>query len=530
MLRQISNDTIFNSTKHHPDCSSVSDAQLQKTIFARWPIEEGVAKIRYSLSTSPFWLAAFPRVLYNFFILHEPIINTKSILSPVHLDEKAQNQLRNSLKFSLNQWAAVSDGTIEIVEATTVYPWSRGIYFFVVNPDAIGNGVTAFTLRSLDNNGEIKQAFVFLPNNKIFWNEENKLLLPHEEGHIFGGEHFHLYPDIQRELENTPDGVFCSVMPYPGAISTNTSACHIEYPGDCQPPYADSPGPLDKEWIRLAYKANRIADIDPSGRRVGDYILNALGAFFSSAAISGLHKAMISLLSNLAIHPNKPLIPEKVAKFIVDTGLLAAVIYLEFPIGTIAIYAACNITKYLPNSILDRLPTGVKFIFTSNYGVWMLNFSSACLQGQKIFPWVGATLLSACGSLIGTAMGYALGKGSAWLINLIPQTITAKYCNEQPVAIQEIELQELNLIDNEDDAVNDNTDIIIDIHDDETDDMMLDLIDFYHKEEKKSAVTNMYSFFSSNFAQIGTWFNLRGQNSDPNNSQALLRSQSHLSV
>lgn len=516
MMRQISNEErSFNGTRHQPDCSAISDAQLQKTIYSHWPIENGKTKIPYSVSTTPFWLSASPLVLYNYFVLGEPII--KNMISPIHLDEKAENQLRNSLKISLNQWQSISNGTIEFVEATDIYPWSRGIYAFVVNPDSMGNVASAFTLRKIDNNGEIKQAFIFFPNNQLLWGMENELMLPHELGHALGFEHLHLYPDIRKQIENTPDGVFCSVMPYPAAVSTNVSSCHPEYIDDCLPPYLTSPGSLDERMIKIAYQ-NESMNTTLTKRKIGDYILNASDAFISSMAIAGAHKACSSMLSHLAVRPHKPLIPEKASHFIVDASLLAAVIYLEFPIWSIATYTISTATKYLPETILDKSPKAIKFILTSNYSVWLINLSSTYFQGQKIIPLAATSIVSMCGSFTGTIIGYGIGRGSAWLINRIPQAITAKYFSNEP--IEEIELQEMNLINQEEDG----DDITIDILDEDNSsaDIFADFLSFQQKKEQTHISAHIYSFFKrSFFSRLGNRNDEAAYVSEVNDSQEL---------
>jgi|GEM_PF-5952049 len=38
---------------HLPDSESISDEELKKAIFARWPSENGIAKIHYGFSTKP---------------------------------------------------------------------------------------------------------------------------------------------------------------------------------------------------------------------------------------------------------------------------------------------------------------------------------------------------------------------------------------------------------------------------------------------------------------------------------------------
>ena len=88
---------------------------------------------------------------------------------------------------------------------------------------------------------------------------------------------------------------------------------------------------------------------------------------------------------------------------------------------------------------------------------WTINqsFSLFHFQGHDIVPLMIGMLSGAAGTITGKFIGAKLGAGMAWIGNLIPQAITARYCplNKTQANVQNTHINsninEENLLHNE---------------------------------------------------------------------------------
>lgn len=456
-IEKLLNEIFYTLHNHHPNCTSlISDDMLRETIVAKWPLEDGVAKIPVHF---------FEPVRY--WILDEYLAFAYALrfqVFPIVPQGEYKEIAKNFIRYALKNWSEATNNTIQFIEDDNVL--SKGIHFYLTSTYSLDRmDAGAFTVRSIDNNGLLEQALVFYPDDRTFWNittctfsNGNRYAINthkaayfintvfHEIGHALGLNHLHQYSLIQMALKNTTDGVFCSVMPYVKEITSPISGCFDIPIGNstaienCEPPYAVFPGQLDQRMIYLAYEKDMLATVSLKERNLDYYLFNPIYSFCSSLTISTSHKALFELFSHLALYPNQPLLSKKKSFFISDAALLGALIYMGIPAWTLALYSITSATKYLPDNMTNQLPESLKKVLASKYSIYTLNLALAYLEGKKFVPLVLTSLASVLGSYL-DCLSIPLGRGTARFLNLIPQAITARCypVNEETENVNDIE-------------------------------------------------------------------------------------------
>ncbi len=418
-------DDLFpDLDRHHPDCSDVTDAELSNAILSHWPIKEGVSTIPYSLSETPFWASLVFPMSVSSYLPEKVTLDTKKLM-------------KERIRFGFDKWTNASNGTLQFVEDNNINPYSPGIFFYVGGSEqhfkeTSDNTKGAFTVRRLGFDGKFIQSYIFFPNDQWFWNtsqiEDNDpawtINTPeHEQGHALGFNHLHEYADIQSKLQNTPDGVYCSVMPYPDLISTYNSMCQTH----CEPNYAVYPAALDSRMIQLTHhlSINYFAK-----EMIISYGINFVDAFFIPIFIIGSYNITASFVSNLTPYRNKNIIPEKIAYFIADSGLTSGLIYLNFPMWVPGLYVATSLTKFIPEKYYDKMPTPAKKLLISHYNFYTLFTSIAYIQNYSFFAILLTAGLSSGAIRLGVWLTNGshniIGKKLAAICNKIPQAITSR--------------------------------------------------------------------------------------------------------
>lgn len=416
-----------DATKHPTDCKIITDEELKEAVISLWPTQGGVAHIPFTFSSIPYWSQSFSGAVSNYLRNDLQPLDTKT-------DPNYQAQVKENIKMGLEKWAEASKGKIEFHEAN-VGLHSPGISFYFADDETLAKQkIAAYTQLKLDNNGDLNQVAVVFPRAPSFWNlaeqddwdrADNVNTITHELGHAIGSEHFHEYPEMKTKLMNMENGVFCSVMPYFSKIRTQQNKCSSK----CNPPFAANPGPLDERFIQVNYQ-----DKSSNCKRINSTALaaNNLHAFLESSVISGMHTGISTFAANLSIKPDEPIFSNKSAHMIADGALLAAIIYLEFPIYTTAAFTASAATKYLSDNFLKLLPSPLHSLLISNYSSFALNLSLGLYEGLSLYPLLTTLLSRTAGSMIGTAFGSTIGHFNAFLINKISQAVYAHWPFQLP--------------------------------------------------------------------------------------------------
>jgi len=364
ILNQL-NKHLINQALHQPDCSSITDAELMNTVVATWPLEHGVARIPFSLSTLPFRSHFYSAREYTQFI-------------DCHITDTFYEVVMTNLRFLHQQITLSSGGRIVFEENHQVNPFSSGLYYHVCAPIGTFNAVydsgAAFEISNIGVDGYLRQAFVFLPNNPEYWNGDNSFGMyagAHELGHALGITHFHEHPSIQAKLTQIRDGLYCSMMPYSDKIYSSINECKE----DCHYPYAVYPGSLDARTARLAY-----ANVGVSNTALFNDFEALIETMAYSFAITFFHQATAEFLENVKNFRGQPIFSPKKAVLIADTCVLSGIIALNFPVWIATTFALTASTKYLPEQLLRKLPNSAQTLLTSNYSIQLLNLSLLSLR------------------------------------------------------------------------------------------------------------------------------------------------------
>ncbi|MBA3662422.1 MAG: hypothetical protein H0W64_11880 [Gammaproteobacteria bacterium] len=405
---------LRNLHAHQPDCSSIPDYLLEKAIYARWESKKGAVKIPYSFSMLPY-LAEMPFLL-----------RWIRALKPKFFGPDLQ-ELKDHIHYALAAWAKKSQGHIEFVEVKHPLPYSKGIFFNLAkmsNHNALG-----YTLVRFDNNGELKQAYVFFSDFKYLWDSKNPFwtemeriegLKPttellstvaatpsHEIGHTLGFDHLHEVPRYIEKISNIPDGVYCSVMPYSELVETPVNSCQI----NCLPNQASPLGPLDERLLDLNYvqKKGNFYPIDNK-----QYLFNGFNALLFSGSVSYLNQFTTAFFSNLQSKPGIMLLPLQVGPVVGDGLILAALMALPFPRSLATVYTLSAVAEYAAPLLGKDCPVLINKLFLAHH---IFNVWCAYQQGQKCWPLMGASFAACVGSFGGMLAGDWSGKKLASAVN-----------------------------------------------------------------------------------------------------------------
>jgi hypothetical protein len=411
------NNNDVDGTTHHPNCSSVTDAQLASTIDGAWPSSNGKVEVNYVFSLPAF---------YWLFNTDSTVFKRRNL---PYADEMA---FESTVRLVIDKITILNNGIIKFNEVdrsflTDYSPFFKGIYYAQTATEAqfSSDNEGAFTVLRFNNNGYIKQAIIDLPSDISIYNDLQEwtpydwinYTISHETSHAFGGNHLQLYPDILAELENIPDGVFCSVMDYPNLISSNISTCMQ----NCTPSFAIYPGPLDIRSIQLVYSYD---NYDHGYNKIYYYAVNAIEYALLFAIITTIYASVENILCKLAIHKNKPLIPKNVMQILLNAIILALFIEMGAPDVIPILFGASTSLKLMPKRLLKYSEFYVNHpiienIFESRFPLHILVLTTLIAEGQLPAALALTLFFGITGTLLGTALGW------------IPDYLCTKRCNRQ---------------------------------------------------------------------------------------------------
>ncbi len=375
--------------RHTPDCSAITDAQLQQAIASRWPVVDGVARISFGFSSKPLWSSATNLINIRYW--------------PEQIQNDLAEMMQTTLRFSLKIIEKASLGKIEFIEDKNIHVFSRGIFFYLSGDENkfFADEMSAYAHRKIDNNGFIQQAYIFMPSNAKYWDQQASITFVyiwiHEIMHALGFKHLHEFSDMRSLLQNMQDGLYCSVLPYPEKISTAISKCTTH----CNPSYAVYPGPLDNRLLQLAYVNDTLSTDHRDMYR--NYFVNSIDIAISSFFLAILYKNIFTFFTHILHTDNQPILTNKMAALLTDFTFTAAIYFLEIPLWLIQLFAITTAIKYLPrvNGLSDDAKTALESL-----GIVALNLGITCMRGQQLLPLIFAIEASLMGTFIGNGCNY----------------------------------------------------------------------------------------------------------------------------
>ncbi len=342
----------------NPDCSSITPQAYQDTFIRRRPKDQ---VIYYGFAPVNFWKT----LLVQLPLIFKGII--PSIPSRIMRDSMSQN-----MRIIFDKWTQASNGTLTFTEIPDSKLVDRGIYIYPISPEKIkkyvGTDFFAFTTNILDNNGYIKDSFIFLPDNSTYWGIGQNLTITipqmlsamsHEVGHTLGLnlDHSESTSLIEQQLKDTPMGKFCSVMPYMKYIDTEISSC----PAFAPPQYGVYPGPLDATMLQTLY-STELTPLCFSQECIASYGYNIASAGWDALLMIFLSQNFYYFIRGLT-KDEKPLIPEKAASLIASAGLSIFLITGYYtPVWTAAILTVLSSNEVLKQYHDKLLPILAKIM------------------------------------------------------------------------------------------------------------------------------------------------------------------------
>ena len=409
------NFRLYSNPDHQPDCSYVTDDELANSIEGIWQSSNGTVNVDYSFSFPAFWWLTDPN-LSRF--------HSRSV------DDITESEFQGTVDSVLANLVAAYNGIFNLNKIsksfkTTFSPFYRGIYFVQAasEQDFINDGEGSFTVIRYDNNGYLKQAVTYLPTDLSIYNTSFNIWQPWwaayaislSTNQALGCGMIQNYPDILAKLQNIPDGVFCTELDNPDAISTNISSCMQ----NCAIPYANSPGPLDVRSMQLAYiQGNYNTGYD----KLHHYLINGAEWAILFSFLSFAYSAIENTVSATKCRKNGVTFPRKYIQTLLNIATLGMFIGLDAPDYVTIVFALVSALKIvIPDKAWDSVPSFVKFlsqkkvdfIRDSRYPLYALAFTTSIAEGQKAGPLFWAWFVT----LYATGVGGLLGNAPSLLIS-----------------------------------------------------------------------------------------------------------------
>jgi hypothetical protein len=478
-------DEPFQQYLHHPNCSSVNDTELAQTIMGVWPGKKLPVNINFVFSV-PFDLGYY----YDTSRYHYR-----------NVDAATKQLFQSQVRYVLNLTQAINNGIFNFNEIGQSFkanfsPFFRGIFFAQTATlnSFEEDGKAGFAIRKFDNNGYLKQAIVSLPTDFDLLNGTVSnygkywiyYAITHEAYHALGADHLHEFLEILAKLRDTPDGVFCSVLPYPHLIATNISSCHDL----CNPGSAVFPGELDLRSMRLAYV---LAEYNFNINKNFDYVRNGIFYLVFYLIVCSIYGGAEGFFSKLALKPYKYLFPKKLLEAILSIGLLIFFIEMDAPDYlsiSFALFSALKFIPFLQKTRFFQDGSRSKKLLDSHYHLYVLAICSSIFEGVLPWPLYFTLALSFIGVFLGGVIAETSGMGLAIVLSYLMQ-LSIWYCcrrrsneNELQVIPEHLETVELT-----DFGIQSDTDILNE--EDALDELKLDLSNL---SEDSLTLTTSYEY------------------------------------
>lgn len=397
------------SAQLNESCRTLPLEELHKVISHLWPRVDGVATINYTFDTR---------------------------LIPQNVIESARQDLNQKRFDPLND---ISQLVLSMVlDAWTKACKSKVNFKYVGSPSEDFSGIIISNCDNLksalgywepiqrNSLGYMKQGIVCIPSQ--YFQRENFLILKnvhtisHEIGHAIGIQHLHEFPLIKTHLQDTEQGMGCSVMPYSHEILKDP----INYCRDqsvcLNHTSAVLPGPLDQDVCQLMYGENSryfpkqvslgevITSYGIEGMRVG-YLTAVKEIFAGLLQQNGASKLQARVKTDvliLSIVLSKSVILS-MTEGVSQTDIYNELSYFLIPLG-------CELSSITLELVSD-------FLKEKNYPIIgdVVNAGASSLS-RIVF---GYNLVRSCISIKSTTQALATGVG---LVSSFFSYAGAKYC------------------------------------------------------------------------------------------------------
>jgi hypothetical protein len=359
----------------HPDCAVISDQDLLSLTENKWES----TTIPYSLSAQePNWVG-FVNTLAGFKDLHA---------QPIAAD--VRDAMEQSIKHAFDKFTAITNGKLKFEKKSTFHNrtpffadvFSRGITFMFPGTEreiADATQAGGFTIWRLNNNGYLRDTAIYLPNDPHYWHFNPKHYLhytwlhqaiAHEIQHALGILDWTDKQYLLDRLKNVREGAYCSIMPYPHLIASETSQCDASSLS-CNPPYAVFPAQLDQRWLQQVYEQQAWEAPDYNSRMTTEKTINfnhnshelVMFAFFFTL----WHQLLLGLTTGYANKSRHPERNHKLANAIADGAMILTMLLLEMPWEMELIFGLTSLNKYVPDSLLNRLAPPLRNVASASY-------------------------------------------------------------------------------------------------------------------------------------------------------------------
>lgn len=220
-FRKLTPDEIRNATMHH------------------WPRFQKITIIPFS-----FDLSIIPQHI------KESALNlfSQTVFDPLNSDSI------NWLQKVLHEWEESCEYAIKFKYVEEIKTnFFGGIV--IANCDKLKDA-NGYWQRVFNSSGEFQFGLVCIPSR--YYDSTGKLIaynvrtISHEIGHAIGLDHLHDVESVRVFLQNTPEGMGYSVMPYLHEIKSNVSLC-VDMDVCYNSSYAIMPGPFDAQMCQAIY-------------------------------------------------------------------------------------------------------------------------------------------------------------------------------------------------------------------------------------------------------------------------------------
>ncbi len=235
----------FLASGPQPNCSVISDSELLSVVDK--PLHSGLIFYSFKSFYSYSNLLRYPGI-QNIFI---------SNLFQEIMEFVDTQKSKIALRMILSEIERLSVGRLKFVEDDNA-PVKLFFQFTLEKRlGYVGEQYSGITQKIMGMSNQIGGVISIAPVNNML---ESSYIIAHEVLHALGFNHLHEYPALKEKLLEIPEGLFCSIMPYPEKIKTNINTCktncNMSFWGNkIDIPFAILPGPLDIRLIR-SYPAN----------------------------------------------------------------------------------------------------------------------------------------------------------------------------------------------------------------------------------------------------------------------------------
>lgn len=402
------------SSKQGPDCSTITDDMLRPLIISKWQADsDGVARI-------PYTFFSMSRVRIGSFFTDINQVAEQLPLAPIPAG--MEQTLRTVITNALNVWAEISDDKLAFIESNNSFI-SKGIRFNLASSANMRkHQIDGSASLIVDNSGYLMLADIFYMDKPSFWKQAltkpgyATQVIHHEIEHALGLTYD--WPNhtlAMQTLQQTPEGMMCSVIPYAFLAKTDISSCKT----NCTHIQASMPGQTDIRLYQLTYEHNYQPQCykADSWADYTNYRNNALDSMLGSAAISFGYTAFVSFGENLSFHKkDHSSISATTVHIVADACMLSALIYYEMPALDCTVFSINAAVKYAP----QLLPAPIQAIIESGTPVYAFNIIQSIRKGQCMLPLITTAATTCIGSLggdfIGDIVGSTLGRLTSYVV------------------------------------------------------------------------------------------------------------------